>query len=65
MNVILIDSKLSRRILDLYIDKLSNQKCLALLGLRFVLLEVGLLVAEVILFFTPLSYTAIWFGVTP
>ncbi len=31
-----------------------NQKCLAELGLIFVLLEVGLLVAEVILFLTPL-----------
>ena len=39
----------------LHIHKLSDQKCLALLGLRFVLLEVGLFVAEVILFFTPLS----------
>jgi len=34
---------------------LNDQKCLALPGLRLVLLDVGLLEADVILFLTPLS----------
>jgi hypothetical protein len=42
-----------------------DQKCLAELGRIFVRLDVGRFVADVIRFFTPLSYIAIWDGVTP